>query len=322
MTALWAGIAEGFAARPTAPDRSEIESAWRSLLSSSHLTAALTRMSLSIERANGTYFRSVLKTTPPRPDPTYAREVWIAENVSLWNKLGDELADRLLEVLRAVRVDAKGFKLTPAQRAELERLRSGARHEGHNAVTNVQRALEKKGLVREGRYGTELTEAGHAALAGTAAPEVAALSPVDQARKMNIELIKGLEPEQRAGLTKLLKAGQEQGVRHETLIESVQDVTGFGESRARLIARDQTVKHNAAVLEAQAKGAGITRYRWVTVKDEATRPMHKKLDGQTFSFDDPPVTNKQGDRNNPGHDYNCRCSAMVIIDLFAGLSDE
>lgn len=256
--ALWGGIAEGFAARPVPPERTEIESAWKALLSSSHLTAALTRMSLSIERANGTYFRSVLKTTPSRPDPAYAREAWIAENVQLWNKLGDELTDRLLEVLRTVRVDAK---------------------------PSVTRA-------------------------------------VNAARKQNVGLVSGLDVKQTLQLGKLLKAGQEQGVRHETLIESVQDVTGFGESRARLIARDQTVKHNAAVLEAQAKGAGITRYRWVTVKDEATRPMHKKLDGQTFSFDDPPVTNKQGDRNNPGEDYQCRCQAMVVIDLFAGLADD
>lgn len=255
---LWAGVVQGFADRPVPPSRDEILDAWRSLLSSAHLTAALTRMSLSIEKANGTYFRSVLRTTPPRPDPAYARGVWISENVSLWIKLGGELADRLLEVLRAPRVDA---------------------------ARSVARA-------------------------------------VNAARKQNVGLVSGLDVKQTLSLGKLLKAGQEQGVRHETLVQSVQGITGFGESRARLIARDQTVKHNAAVVEAQARAAGITRYRWVTVKDEATRPMHKALDGKTFSFGDPPVTNKQGDRNNPGEDYQCRCQAMVVIDLFAGLSDD
>lgn len=256
---LWAGHVQAFADRPVAPTREEVLAAWRALLGSAHLTAALTRMSLSIEKANGTYFRSVLKTTPPRPDPAYARGVWISENVQLWNKLGGELADRLLEVLRAVRVDAKPASITRA---------------------------------------------------------------VNAARKQNVGLVSGLDVKQTLELGKLLKAGQEQGVRHETLIESVQSVTGFGESRARLIARDQTVKHNAAVVEAQARAAGITRYRWVTVKDEAVRTMHKALDGQTFSFGEPPITNKQGDRNNPGEDYQCRCQAMIVIDLFAGLSDE
>jgi SPP1 gp7 family putative phage head morphogenesis protein len=255
---LWAGLVQGFADKPVAPTREEVARAWRDLLHVSGLTGVLSLVSREIEKSNATYFRSVLKTNPPRPDPAYARAAWVSENVALWNKLGDELVERLLETLRAPRVDAKA---------------------------SVTRA-------------------------------------VNAARKANVGLVSGLDVKQTLSLGKLLKAGQEQGVRHETLIESVQAITGYGESRARLIARDQTVKHNAAVLEAQARAAGVTRYRWVTVKDEATRPMHKALDGQTFSFSDPPVTNKQGDRNNPGGDYQCRCSAMVVIDLFAGLSDE
>ena len=144
---------------------------------------------------------------------------------------------------------------------------------------------------------------------------------VNAARKANVALVQGLDLRQTLSLGRLLKAGQEQGVRHETLVESVEQITGYGTNRAKLIARDQTVKHNAAVQQAQAKAAGVNKYRWRTVRDEAVRPMHAKLDGQVFSFDQPPVTNKNGDRNNPGGDYQCRCQAEIVIDLFAGLDD-
>ncbi len=142
------------------------------------------------------------------------------------------------------------------------------------------------------------------------------------ADRPSIDLIRGTTPEQRAQLWGILKTGSAQGVRHEDLIGQVQDVTGFGESRSRLIARDQTVKHNAAVASAQARALGVTRYRWRTVRDEAVRPMHKALNGQIFTYGQPPITNKNGDRNEPGQDFQCRCSAEPIIELFAGLDDE
>ncbi len=148
------------------------------------------------------------------------------------------------------------------------------------------------------------------------------LEETSAARTENVALIKGIEAEQRAALEAVLSGAAAQGVRHETLIEQVQQITGYGESRSRLIARDQTVKHNAAVQEAQARAAGVLRYVWRTTRLENVRPMHKALEGKTFSYDNPPVTNKAGDRNNPGEDYQCACHAAPIIDLFAGLSDE
>ncbi len=145
---------------------------------------------------------------------------------------------------------------------------------------------------------------------------------VNKARKANVALVGGLDVRQTLKLGEALKAGQEQGVRHETLIETVQQITGYGGSRARLIARDQTMKYNASVQQAQARAAGITQYRWRVVRDEATRSFHKRLDGTLHTWNDPPVTNAQGDRNHPGQDFQCRCSAEPVIDLFAGLSDE
>jgi SPP1 gp7 family putative phage head morphogenesis protein len=117
----------------------------------------------------------------------------------------------------------------------------------------------------------------------------------------------------------MFRSAQKVGERHETLVERVQKITGAGHKRAKLIARDQTVKHNAVIRQETARGLGITQYIWRTSGDEAVRPYHKKLNGTTQSYADPPVTDAYGHRNNAGEDYNCRCVDEPVVDLFAGL---
>ena len=100
------------------------------------------------------------------------------------------------------------------------------------------------------------------------------------------------------------------------LWEKMKDRGDVSESRARLIARDQTLKTNAALTQARAQKAGFDRYTWSTSGDERVRPMHEELDGTVHTWDDPPITNKDEDRNHPGMDYQCRC-----VPVFE-LSDE
>ena len=33
-----------------------------------------------------------------------------------------------------------------------------------------------------------------------------------------------------------------------------------------------------------------------------------------FEWDNPPITNEKGDRNNPHEDWQCRCEAIFVID--------
>lgn len=94
----------------------------------------------------------------------------------------------------------------------------------------------------------------------------------------------------------------------------IQAELGVSESRAKFWARDQSSKYHADTTRTRAQAVGITRYRWVTSSDERVRDEHGELDGQIFSFDDPPITNEAGDTNNPGGDYNCRCIAEVVLE--------
>lgn len=139
------------------------------------------------------------------------------------------------------------------------------------------------------------------------------------ARVQNVHLIKGLTPDQQNKLVSTLEKAQTTGTRHESLVDKVRKITGSGLKRAKLIARDQTVKYNATVRQEQARSLGIRYYIWRTSGDQDVRPYHKKLNGKRFAYDSPPVTDAYGHRHNPGEDYNCRCVDEPQIDLFAGL---
>lgn len=98
------------------------------------------------------------------------------------------------------------------------------------------------------------------------------------------------------------------------LSKVVQERLGIADRHADFIARDQVAKLNSALTESTQRAAGVTRYRWRSSTDQRVRPMHHALDGSIHSWGDPPVTNKDGDRNNPGEDYQCRCVAIPILD--------
>jgi SPP1 gp7 family putative phage head morphogenesis protein len=130
-------------------------------------------------------------------------------------------------------------------------------------------------------------------------------------RDENIGLIKTLFSSQTDKLSELLEQGE--GRRYESLAKDIESRFGITVRHADLIARDQTLKLNAQITQGRMLAVGIEKYIWTTTGDERVRPMHEDLDGETFSWDDPPVTNEQGDRNHPGEDYQCRCVAYPVI---------
>jgi len=101
---------------------------------------------------------------------------------------------------------------------------------------------------------------------------------------------------------------------HEAVaaVEHLGDVT---ESRAELIARDQTMKMNSRFNQARQQSLGVTRYEWQTVGDDRVREAHQDLDGTVHDWDDPP-TDADGNTGPPGDcGINCRCAADPILDL-------
>jgi SPP1 gp7 family putative phage head morphogenesis protein len=98
-----------------------------------------------------------------------------------------------------------------------------------------------------------------------------------------------------------------EGVRVEVLAHDLRERFGVSDSRAELIARDQTLKLNGQINRHRQLAVGVEEYIWDTSGDERVRESHARLDGQKFSWHAPPSV------GHPGQDFQCRCTAIPVI---------
>jgi SPP1 gp7 family putative phage head morphogenesis protein len=133
------------------------------------------------------------------------------------------------------------------------------------------------------------------------------------AQRANVNLIKTVPAQYFERLNTTVLTGIQQGQRYGDIADSIQDIYGVTDNRAKLIARDQTSKTNAAIAETRQTDLGIEEYTWLTAGDERVRETHADNDGQVFRWDSPPA-----ETGHPGHDINCRCVAVPMI----GSSDD
>ena len=132
----------------------------------------------------------------------------------------------------------------------------------------------------------------------------------------NVVLIRAVPEEIAIGVAKLSTQAFSSGMPHPELAKHIEARFDVGESRARLIARDQIGKLAGQVNAARQQSIGITQFVWRTVGDERVREEHDELDGESFSYDDPP------DEGLPGEPIQCRCSAEPVFDDILGDLDS
>jgi SPP1 gp7 family putative phage head morphogenesis protein len=131
----------------------------------------------------------------------------------------------------------------------------------------------------------------------------------------NVALIKTIPTKSLGQIGDLVTSAHLSDIRVEDLRDSIMERCDVAKSRAELIARDQIGKRNAELTEAKYRQVGINKYIWSGSLDERERQDHLDLEGQTFSFTDPPVVNQRtGARGNPGEDVQCRCVAIPQPD--------
>lgn len=141
----------------------------------------------------------------------------------------------------------------------------------------------------------------------------------------NINLITRMQRDQLDGI-KSAVLDNFQGVdfsEGRSLIDQIMHIGGVSESRARLIARDQTSKLNGTLNQVRQTGLGIQEYRWMTSRDErvvgtpgglyprGTRRHNDHFERHRviFRWDSPPPD------GHPGTPINDRCRANPIIDV-------
>lgn len=89
-------------------------------------------------------------------------------------------------------------------------------------------------------------------------------------------------------------------------------------NKAKNLALEQTRNVYNTLAENRSIDAGMDRYVWRHAGgSKEPRHYHKNvLDGQEFSYLDPPVIDlKTGKKGNPGQIYFCRCYAEPVIDF-------
>lgn len=107
-----------------------------------------------------------------------------------------------------------------------------------------------------------------------------------------------------------------EGVRSRELSKIIQQHKGMSDRKAKFLARQETKLLISEYQRNRYKQAGVSRYRWSTNIDGRERPWHKKLNGQIFSWDEPPIIDERtGERGHPGQAFNCRCVAIPLADF-------
>ena len=137
------------------------------------------------------------------------------------------------------------------------------------------------------------------------------------AQRANVNLIKTIPAQYFERLNTTVLTGIQQGQRYSDIADSIQEIYGVTDNRAKLIARDQTSKTNAAIAETRQTDLGIEEYTWLTAGDERVRETHADNEGQVFRWDSPPA-----ETGHPGHDINCRCVAIPMIGSSSDGDDE
>jgi len=141
---------------------------------------------------------------------------------------------------------------------------------------------------------------GRAAVAVDAMMENAILESMGYIKDIPVQLAQQVSDE----FSNALLLGQ----RGKSLATIFEERLGVAESRAKLIARDQSTKALGNMQKARQQALGVTRYEWVTAGDERVRPSHAALNGKVFDWNDPPP------EGHPGEPVACRCVAAPILD--------
>lgn len=133
-------------------------------------------------------------------------------------------------------------------------------------------------------------------------------SRVDAFTSENVGLIQSIPQQSLAQVQALVLRGLTSGDRSDEMAEDIEERFDVSESRAALIARDQTLKFFASLNETRQTDLGITHFTWATANNEKVCDECGPLDGRRFPWDSAPG-------GGPGRIHpNCCCSADPDVE--------
>jgi len=137
----------------------------------------------------------------------------------------------------------------------------------------------------------------------SAVPSVGA---IEQWTRENVGLIKSIARRSHDEVVDVIQSGYLRGTPTKELAKEISRRFEISQSRGALIARDQTAKLSSRVNQERQESYGIERYMWSSSGDERVRQRHAELDGQIFSWSQPPIADERtGLRGHPGEVWQC-----------------
>jgi SPP1 gp7 family putative phage head morphogenesis protein len=124
----------------------------------------------------------------------------------------------------------------------------------------------------------------------------------------NVALIKNIGDTAASRIERVVADGVRRGQSTKAIQAVIKDEMGICERRAKLIAVDQIGKFNGQLTRIMQQDAGISKYIWRGMMDARERASHIALEGQIFSWSNPPSM------GHPGEPIRCRCYAEPVFD--------
>lgn len=133
----------------------------------------------------------------------------------------------------------------------------------------------------------------------------------------NVSLIKTISAEYLKNVEGAVMRSITTGNGLEDLVPALEEYEGYTHRKATNVALDQTRKTYNAINKGRMEDIGIKRFQWIHSGGGAhPREDHVAMDGEVFSFDNPPVIEKRtGERGIPGQAINCRCTMAPVFDF-------
>ena len=101
----------------------------------------------------------------------------------------------------------------------------------------------------------------------------------------NVALIKTIPAKLHGDVQQMITDALVNGWTHEKLMEKLVKTFDVSERRAKVIARDQTLKATQSLAQAVDKELGITEGVWIHVPGKkSSRPTHVEMQGKTFTL--------------------------------------
>lgn len=133
-----------------------------------------------------------------------------------------------------------------------------------------------------------------------------------EALDRQVGLITSLPREAAERVRSLANEAIVKGTRADLLAAEIMRTGEVTKARANTIARTETSRTATELTKARAESIGSTHFIWHTAGDSDVRESHRKLNGRTFRWDEPPETDP-GYHALPGGIFNCRCWAEPVI---------